>query len=168
MMRNTAHRRAHVVTLWMRQSSRHARLRTQCTHTSLWCPCRRSSSLHMRRARSASPEGRQRSPADARGYGSDSEALGGLARSQSLLHPAQDALYDAYGDIYSPLRSGIQPGSFTFASLNELGAFSDLSGHSPETLFDLYSCEDDRCLSHLVGGSCTAMSFTKQCRHAQT
>ena len=122
----------------------------------------------MRRARSASPGGRQRSPADARGYGSDSEALGGLARSQSLLHPAQDALYDAYGDIYSPLRSGIQPGSFTFASLNELGAFPDLSSHSPDPLFDLYSCEDDRCLSHLVGGSCIAMLFTKQCRHAQT
>ncbi len=68
-----------------------------------------------------SPE-RERSFADARGYGSDSEALGGIARSQSFLHPAHDPMVESYGDIYSPLRSGIRPGSFTFVSLNELGA----------------------------------------------
>lgn len=75
-----------------------------------------------------SPE-RQRSFAnDGRGYGSDSEALGGdadgangIARSRSFLQPAPDPLMDSYGDIYSPLRSGVRPGSFTFASLNELG-----------------------------------------------
>ena len=78
-----------------------------------------------------SPE-RERSFADARGYGSDSEALGGLARSQSILHPAHDPLMDSYGDIYSPLRSGIRPGSFTFASLNELGMCqSDTSQRQP-------------------------------------
>ena len=76
--------------------------------------------MQAKRARSMSPE-RERSFVDPRGYGSDSEALGGIARSQSLLHPAHDPMVDSYGDIYSPLRSGIRPGSFTFASLNELG-----------------------------------------------
>lgn len=85
--------------------------------------CRRQSSMAARRARSMSPE-RERSFGEQRGYGSDSEAVGGgITRSQSFLQPAHDPMADSYGDIYSPLRSGIRPGSFTFASLNELGAF---------------------------------------------
>ena len=70
-----------------------------------------------------SPE-RRRSDGGGRGYGSDSEALSSgaaIGRSRSFLHPAPDPMADSYRDIYSPLRSGIRPGSFTFTSLNELG-----------------------------------------------
>ena len=67
---------------------------------------------------------RRRSDKGGRGYGSDSEALSSgavIGRSRTFLHPAPDPMAESYGHIYSPLRSGIRPGSFTFTSLNELG-----------------------------------------------
>ena len=117
--------------------------------------------MQARRARSMSPE-RERSFADARGYGSDSEALGGLARSQSFLHPAHDPLADSCGDIYSPLRSGIRPGSFTFASLNELGARHTLC--STRTLVT----RTERAMALEVHASHIDVQYTHCCRELRT
>ena len=102
--------------------------------------CRQQSSLGSRRARSMSPE-RRHSDGGGRGYGSDSEALSSgavVGRSRSFLHPAPDPMADSYGDIYSPLRSGIRPGSFTFTSLNELG--KTLVSESAARLPQGFSC----------------------------
>lgn len=77
-----------------------------------------------RRARSVSPV-RQGSTHWDRGYESQDE--GDARYSRRPTHTLSNTLpYDplnaTFGEDYSPLRSAIRPGSFTYKSTNDLGA----------------------------------------------
>jgi hypothetical protein len=76
----------------------------------------RASTDAARRARSSSPV-RQGSSHWDRGYDSDDEGTARFGRtlSQSLGAP----LTTTFGDAYSPLRSAIRPGSYTFKSAKD-------------------------------------------------
>lgn len=61
-----------------------------------------------------------------RGYDSDDESTTGRFHGRHTLSQslAADPMTATFGDAYSPLRSAIRPGSFTFKSAQELGATS--------------------------------------------
>ncbi|BDA48117.1 probable zinc finger protein Dzip1 at N-terminal half [Coccomyxa sp. Obi] len=91
--------------------------------TGAWTGRQRAFTGGARRARSSSPV-RQGSSYLDRGYDSDDESTTGRFHGRHTLSQslAADPMVAAFGDAYSPLRSAIRPGSFTFKSAQELGS----------------------------------------------
>ncbi|CAL8462888.1 g2422 [Coccomyxa elongata] len=88
-----------------------------------WTGRQRAFTGAARRARSSSPV-RQGSSYLDRGYDSDDESTTGRFHGRHTLSQslAADPMTATFGDAYSPLRSAIRPGSFTFKSAQDLGS----------------------------------------------